>query len=575
MSTATATNASSVRTGNPPVRTRQQRTIQGALPIVARAIGRRVDVTVEIGGTEAKTDGRVIRLPTLPFHDPEVETLAFGFLEHEAAHIRYTRDVESKSELHHRLCNTIEDIRIERELAREFPGFASTLSRLVTKLVKDDGLKRPSDANPLGVKLRLYLSYRLRAEVLQQSGLTDYAAQAETIFRQAFTPGASVRIGSIIGRVPALRSTQEASDLAGEILSILEDEAQDPPPPPPPPDSAEASTDNGTTPGNAGASDGSETAPGSTTDGALVDPNAQGRANIRELLNDQAPDLGPELSDAASDALKDAAGKAVRESGGRSGGFGRADTPISPPPGDPGRVLAEVHEASMALRTRLRSLVESVRHTRRSYTRQGTRLAPQRVVRAMLGDPRLFAVKRPGREVNSAIEILCDRSLSMAGRRMAVAARCTLATASGLTAIRGVSVEAAVFPGCHGEIELLTRFDEPFRSTATRYAAITAQGGTPMYEALIWGCERLLMRSEPRKMLVCLTDGEPPRTTVRACQEVVAAAIAGGIEVYAIGIDVPSIATLFPVAQSIDDVSELAGALFGFLQAALTGVRSV
>lgn len=573
MSTATATNASSVRTGNPPVRTRQQRTIQGALPIVARAIGRRVDVTVEIGGTEAKTDGRIIRLPTLPFHDPEVETLAFGFLEHEAAHIRYTRDVESKSELHHRLCNTIEDIRIERELAREFPGFASTLSRLVTKLVKDEGLKRPSDANPLGVKLRQYLSYRLRAEVLQQSGIADYAAQAETIFRQAFTPGASVRIGSIIGRVPALRSTQEASDLAGEILSILEDEAQDPPPPPPPPDSANASTDNDTTPGNAGASDGGETAPGSTPDGGHVDPNAQGRANIRELLNDQAPDLGPELSDAASDALKDAAGKAVRESGGRSGGFGRADTPISPPPGDPARVLAEVHEASMALRTRLRSLVESVRHAKRSYARRGVRLAPQRLVRAMLGDPHLFCVKRAGREVNTAIEILCDRSSSMRGRRMEVAARSTLATTCGLTAIRGVSVEAAVFPGCHGEVELLTRFDEPFRSTATRYAAVTAQGGTPMYEALIWGCERLLMRSEPRKILVCLTDGEPPHTTVRACQEVVAAAIAGGIEVYAIGIDVPSITTLFPVAESIDDVSELAGVLFGFLQAALTGVR--
>lgn len=576
MSTATATNASSVRTGNPPVRTRQQRTIQGALPIVARAIGRRVDVTVEIGGTEAKTDGRVIRLPTLPFHDPEVETLAFGFLEHEAAHIRYTRDVESKSELHHRLCNTIEDIRIERELAREFPGFASTLSRLVTKLVKDDGLKRPSDANPLGVKLRQYLSYRLRAEVLQQSGLTDYAAQAETIFRQAFTPGASVRIGSIIGRVPALRSTQEASDLAGEILSILEDEAQEPPPPPPPPpDGAETGTDNGTMPGNAGTGDGNQAASGSATDGTSVDPNAQGRADIRELLSDQAPDLGPELSDAAGDALKNAACKAVRESGGCSGGFGRADTPISPPPGDPGRILAEVHEASMALRTRLRSLVESVRHSKRSYARRGVRLAPQRLVRAMLGDPRLFCVKRAGREVNTAIEILCDRSSSMRGRRMEVAARSTLAAACGLASIRGVSVEAAVFPGCHGEIELLTRFDEPFRSTATRYAAITAQGGTPMYEALIWGCERLLMRSEPRKMLVCLTDGEPPPTTVRACQEVVAAAIAGDIEVYAIGINVPSITTLFPVAESIDDVSELAGAMFGFLQAALTGVRMV
>lgn len=576
MSTATATNASSARTGKSPVRTRQQRTIQGALPIVARAIGRRADIEVEIGGDQARTEGRKVTLPTLPFDDPEVEILAFGYTEHEGAHIRYgSADVKTQSELHFRLYNTIVDVRDERELGQEFPGFALDLSKLVGKLVKDDVLKRPSDEDPSGIKLRRYLSYRLRSEVLQQGALNDYAAQAEAVFRKSFPPGACVRIGSAIGRVPALRSPQEAADLAGEILSILEDEAKDPPPPPPPdPDAGPDGRDNQAGSADAGAADGTSGGTMPTNEGGSPsDPHAQARANIRELLNDPNPNLGPELSEVVGRALEEAASESVRNSGGRSGGFGRADTPISPPPGDPGRVLAEVHEASMALRSRLQSLVESVRHARRSYTRRGTRLAPQRLVRAMLGDPRLFAVKRAGREVNTAVEILCDRSYSMQGRRMEVAARSTLATACGLTAIRGVSVEAAVFPGCHGEVELLTRFDEPFRSTATRYAAITAKGGTPMYEALIWGCERLLMRSEPRKILVCLTDGEPPPTTVRACQEVIAAAIAGGIEVYAIGIQVPSITDLFPVAESIDDVCELAATLFGFLQTALTGVH--
>lgn len=575
MSTAIATNVSSVRTGKPPVRTRHQRTIQGALPIVARAIGRRADVEVEIGGDQARTDGRKIKLPTLPFDDPEVEVLAFGYTEHEAAHIRYgSASVQTQNELHHRLYNTIGDVRDERELGQEFPGFASDLSKLVRKLVKDDVLQRPSDADPNGIKLRRYLSYRLRSEVLHQDALADYAAQAEEVFRKSFTPGACVRIGSVIGRVPALRSPQEAADLAAEILSILEDEAKDPPvSPPPTPDTGQGGGDNSAGSADASASDGTSGAAMPSNEPNQSDPHAQARANIRELLSDPDPDLGPDLSEVVSRALEEAASESVRHSGGRSGGFGRADSPITPPPGDPGRILAEVHEASMALRTRLRSLVESVRHARRSYTRRGTRLAPQRLVRAMLGDPRLFAVKRAGREVNTAVEILCDRSYSMQGRRMEVAARSTLATACGLTAIRGVSVEAAVFPGCHGEVELLTRFDEPFRSTATRYAEITAKGGTPMYEALIWGCERLLMRSEPRKILVCLTDGEPPPSTVRACQEVIAAAIAGGIEVYAIGIQVPSITDLFPVAESIDDVCELAATLFSFLQTALTGVH--
>lgn len=575
MTTAMATRATVVGTGPGPAPTsaRQQRTIQGALPIVARAIGRRMDVEVQIGGDDAVTDGRVITLPTLPFHDPEVETLAFGYLEHEAAHIRYTQPVESKSELHHRLCNTIEDVRIERELAREFPGFASTLRQLVTKLVHDNVLQRPSEDDPSGVKLRRYLSYRLRSEVLQQHGLAEYATQAEGIFRQAFTPGACVRIGSVIGRVPTLRSTQDASDLAAEILSILEDEAKDPPPLPPPPGAAvaEHATDAGAAGPNPDASAGGTGSAMPAGGAASADPHAQGRANLRELLNAPSPDLGPELSETLSETLQGAASESVRRSGGHAGGFGRADAPITPPPGDPGQMLADVHEASTALRTRLRSLVESVRHARRAYTRHGTRLAPQRVVRAMLGDARLFPIKRPGREVNTAIEIICDRSGSMAGDRMVVAARSTLAAASGLTAIRGVSVEAAVFPGYEHDIELLTRFDEPLRSTATRYGAIQARGGTPMYEALMWGCERLLMRSEPRKILMCLTDGQPPASTYQACQHVIAAAIAGGIEVYAVGIKVPNITGLFPIARSIDDVSELAGVTFGLLQSALTG----
>lgn len=575
MSNSAATHNSAFGTGHPPApaaHSRGARTIQGALPIVARAIGRRMNVEVQIGGNEAKTDGRVIRLPALPFDDAEIETLAFGYLEHEAAHIRYTENVEAKSELHQRLCNAIEDIRIERELGREFPGFAANLGRLVTKLVKDGTLPRPSEDDPSGVKLRRYLSYRLRAEVLQQAGIGEYAVQAETIFRKAFPPGACVRIGSVIGRVPALGSTQAACDLAGEILSILQEEAKDPPPPPDPEGGAGADGDT-TGRREIAPDEGQGSGPGAAdaaSAGSASDPDAQGRANLREILDAAASDLGAELSETLANALKDAASRAIHCSGG-AGGFGRAEAPIAPGSGDPEQVLAEVREASTALRTRLRSYVESVRHSRRTYTRHGTRLAPQRVVRAMLGEARLFAVKRPGREVNTAVELLCDRSGSMSGSRMMVAAQSTLAAASGLSAIRGVSLEAAVFPGHRAEIELLTEFERSLRSTATRYPAVKAQGGTPMYEALMWGFERLLMRREPRKILVCATDGEPPASTYAVCQRAIHAAMAGGIEVYAIGIQVPDITALFPVARSINDVSELAPAIFGFLQSALTG----
>lgn len=544
---------------------RRARTIQGALPIVARSIGRQLNVEVQIGGNEAKTDGRVITLPTLPFDDPEVETLAFGFLEHEAAHIRYTDDVETKNALHHRLCNTIEDIRIERELGREFPGFAANLGRLVTKLVHTGVMQRPAEQDPPAIKLRRYLSYRLRAEVLEQGGLTEYAHLAEKVFREAFPAGVGVRLGSVIGRVPALRSTQEAADLAQDILEILEDESQDPPPPPPPPEAAPGLQDAAPDAQEGG----SAAAPGTSADG-----ESPARAMLRDMLNTPQSALGDELSEVLGEALKDAAAQAVHSTGGRSGGFGRADEPLHPPPGSGPAILDRVHEASIALRTRLRSQVESVRHSRRTFARHGTRFASARAVRALLGDPRLFVKKRLGREVNTAILLLCDRSSSMAGRPMEIASDCILAAASGLSAIRGVVLEAAVFPGCTEDVEVLTSFAETLRATATRYPAVTASGGTPMYEALMWSFERLLMRKEPRKILVCLTDGAPPDATVKACAEAIHAAMRGGIEVYGIGIDVPDITTLFPVSQSLSQLSELAPALFGFLKEAMTGRSS-
>ena len=42
------------------------RAVMRSLPLVASVLGRKYGVKVEIGGTDAYTDGTVIRLPSLP-----------------------------------------------------------------------------------------------------------------------------------------------------------------------------------------------------------------------------------------------------------------------------------------------------------------------------------------------------------------------------------------------------------------------------------------------------------------------------------------------------------------------------
>ena len=63
------------------------RAVMRSLPLVASVLGRKYGVKVEIGGTDAYTDGTVIRLPSLPGDVPDtLLAMARGFLDHEAAH---------------------------------------------------------------------------------------------------------------------------------------------------------------------------------------------------------------------------------------------------------------------------------------------------------------------------------------------------------------------------------------------------------------------------------------------------------------------------------------------------------
>lgn len=61
-----------------------------ALPIVAANYAQRFNVPVIIGGTDAKTDGSTIFLPAVDTDNPHTANLLWGYLAHEAAHIRFT-----------------------------------------------------------------------------------------------------------------------------------------------------------------------------------------------------------------------------------------------------------------------------------------------------------------------------------------------------------------------------------------------------------------------------------------------------------------------------------------------------
>ena len=582
-------------------------TIQRALPMVARTVGRRLDVSVGIGGHDAYTDGKHIQLPALPLEAPddELATLAFGFLEHEAAHVRYT-DMESfrpESALHKMFTNIFEDVRIEKALGEEYPGFVEDLRGLTELLVRDGEMGGPQDPDaPLAAKMGEYALLRCRHEVLGPDALKEPAARAEKAFRDAVPPGLATRIGAALAQVAHLDSTEAASNLAKTVIRYVEEEAEEQR------QAAQQAAqqaqagagnrqgqqagaaeagdtgDGGTESDNAGGGrgqDSGDTDRGDEADGEGQDGGDTGQddgseaAAMAEALKQalDGGDDGPKgLGEAAAEALKEAAQQQPHYGEGSGAGVGKAAGPIRVT-SDGKAEIDKVSGATLALRTRLRGLLASAKRTGRRIARRGKRLDRRRLVRAMAGETKIFVNRTKGVAVNTAVQILVDRSGSMQGREMVLARESALACGLALAEIQGVNLATAAFPGGpNGESAVvpITRFGESVRRTAGRYAAIEAAGGTPLLEALLWGVENLLVQTEPRRLCLVVTDGCPNDSA--ACAEAIRFCWAGGIEVMGIGIGsrTARMENLFPVWTQVDSVDELALAMFTMMREALT-----
>lgn len=128
----------------------KQKDIMDCLPLLASVLGNQYGVTVEIGGSEAYTDGKTIHLPALPLDsEPELITMIKGYTDHESAHIRETDfEILRKANLtpfQHNLFNILEDWRVKERLSARYPGCRENFRYLIQKLF---GTQKAGDTNP-------------------------------------------------------------------------------------------------------------------------------------------------------------------------------------------------------------------------------------------------------------------------------------------------------------------------------------------------------------------------------------------------------------------------------------------
>lgn len=542
--------------------------LKNALPIVAAAYGEKFGVKVLIQGQDAFTDGERIVIPTANPDDPHYQQIAWGYLAHEAAHIRHTNfDMVQKASskpIRKALLNIIEDVRIENELAKDYPGTRRSISQVIEYMVDTQQMCVPEQPEPAS-NLQAWLLFRLRCHFLGQKALTPLYQAVDERVRQLFPAAAMSRLSAMLTVVPSLASTGEVLKLVDAIVAMLEEESR------PPQDESDA--DNGNDMGQDASNDSNNSSDSQTPE---TGSSAMGdAAETRDSDNsDQADNLRQALEASAAQFEPDTFAKVAEVLSEQAEGH-QGVTPLSLPQAEQAMlgdeaILTLSASESAQIRARLRGMVQSSQDNRNHAKRHGLRVATHRLAASQAGESRLFIQRQPRIAPNAAVHLLVDISGSMGkpigeGNRkyFHVANEAALALAMALEGIPGVVPAVSYFPGIHQEVSIALLPKQSVRHRAACFDQ-KPRGCTPMAQAMWFAANSLLAQKQKRKLMIVLTDGDPDDWA--ATHDIVDRCRRSGFELLGIGIQTRSVEKFFPQSIVINDVKDLKRELFEVTQ---------
>lgn len=542
--------------------------LKNALPIVAAAYGEKFGVKVLIQGQDAFTDGERIVIPTANPDDPHYQQIAWGYLAHEAAHIRHTNfemvQKASSKPIRKALLNIIEDVRIENELAKDYPGTRRSISQVIEYMVDTQQMCVPEQLEPAS-NLQAWLLFRLRCHFLGQKALTPLYQAVDERVRQLFPAAAMSRLSAMLTAVPSLASTGEVLKLVDAIVAMLEEESR------PPQDESDA--DSGNDIGQDASNDSNN-----SSDSQIPETDSSATADVAETgdsdNSDQADNLRQALEASAAQFEPDTFAQVAEVLSEQAEGH-QGVTPLSLPQAEQAMlgdeaILTLSASESAQIRARLRGMVQSSQDNRNHAKRHGLRVATHRLAASQAGESRLFIQRQPRIAPNAAVHLLVDISGSMGkpigeGNRkyFHVANEAALALAMALEGIPGVVPAVSYFPGIHQEVSIALLPKQSVRHRAACFDQ-KPRGCTPMAQAMWFAANSLLAQKQKRKLMIVLTDGDPDDWA--ATHDIVDRCRRSGFELLGIGIQTRSVEKFFPQSIVINDVKDLKRELFEVTQ---------
>ena len=510
--------------------------IMSCLPLLACILGKQYNITVEIGGTQAYTDGRTIHIPAFKMDADDIFIkLARGYLDHEAAHIRYTDfQVLQKANLTRlpfHLFNIIEDWRVETLLGKHFSGCRKNFDFIIAYLFGKERQKAGSTSSVFFVLEYILLSVRSWDSPEVEKNRILPQEEMGRVF-----PGLEAELDVSLKKVrETTRTTQDAVAHALVLESIIKKWI---------PEQPQGSADQ------------------------------TGNQEIPKIPQGSIIEKGTEQGERLEDVFPKTLGTILQEKlSAQAGNIERAQCTVAKvhsltPDALSADTLRSIGRITNGLSIRLQGLIQSLSLSAVYPSTRG-RLNTAKLFRVKTGNPKVFTQKTETIAVNTSLHILLDASASMYGKPMELATASCHAIASACSAIKGLTMAITAFNGNYRgdvcSVYPLLRAGEPVHARI----GLRPSGGTPLAPALWWVMQQLLFVKERRKMLFVLTDGQP--NDVPATQHALEIANKIGLEAYGLGILDGTIHNILPDASRvIHRLEELPATLFELLHGVLT-----
>ncbi|MBL3558726.1 MULTISPECIES: vWA domain-containing protein [Marinobacter] len=576
----------------------RQSALERALPIVAAAYGEQFGVRVVLSGSDAMTDGKTIVLPMLD-NMSEMKDVLFGYLSHEAAHIRessFDTLKKCRSEIEKSMTNLIEDIRIERAIQLAFPGTQFTLEAMENYIHERGWTPVPTAAESEASQLFRYLYHRLYGEFLDRQVYQPLIPESLKVLEQTFPRGFFVRLDGLLAKyMLSMTTSDDALKVARAILKALKDaekeeeqerksspDSDSSQPPDPSPDGQGGSSDpnsnsensssvNGDTQGDSSPEAADQTDGPSDASGeqSMSDQDSAGDQAESDSSSDDSSDAGAggtyervmseqDMPTNPGQQLKEDLCSQARED--QSGKSFEIDTGVGQDMrngnGDTSELQAGILTSS-SIRSRLLGLLQAETRQRQWLHDRGRRVDGRRLSRLAAGDTRVFIQRDEHKRPETSVHVLLDTSGSMS-QRQEIANQATVSLALAISTIPKCDIAVSMFPGYGGNVSPMIHRGQPVRPNLGRFL-VSSGGGTPLAEAMLYAARELSASHKPRQVLIVITDGSPNNGhAVNYLLDL----MKHQIDTYAIGIGSNAVKSYFGNWTVINDVRELQSALF-------------